>query len=75
MGCLILIRQILKAWQFITYMFFHGATAYPFNMFALFSFHSILEYSIGPKNFFKPLFYMWYWRRHITGGSRHQRMQ
>src|SRR5258708_36122181 len=42
-----------KVWQFLTYMFFHGGWQHIlFNMFALFSFGPILEYSIGPKRFF-----------------------
>jgi membrane associated rhomboid family serine protease len=41
-----------KVWQIITYMFFHGGWQHIlFNMFALFSFGPILEYSIGPKRF------------------------
>jgi membrane associated rhomboid family serine protease len=41
-----------KAWQFVTYMFFHGGWQHIlFNMFALFSFGPILEYTIGPKRF------------------------
>jgi membrane associated rhomboid family serine protease len=41
------------AWQIITYMFLHGGWAHIlFNMFALFSFGPILEYSIGSKKFF-----------------------
>ncbi|MDF2431042.1 MAG: hypothetical protein JWP44_673 [Mucilaginibacter sp.] len=46
-----------RVWQLITYMFIHGGwTHILFNMFALFSFGPILEYSIGPKRFFN--FYM-----------------
>jgi len=41
------------AWQIITYMFLHGGwTHILFNMFALFSFGPILEYTIGSKKFF-----------------------
>lgn len=41
------------AWQIITYMFFHGGWGHIlFNMFALFSFGPILEYTIGSKRFF-----------------------
>jgi rhomboid-like protein len=41
-----------KVWQVFTYMFFHGGWQHIlFNMFALFSFGPILEYSIGPKKF------------------------
>jgi len=41
-----------KPWQFITYMFMHGGFEHIFfNMFALFSFGPILEYSIGSKRF------------------------
>jgi len=41
-----------RPWQFITYMFMHGGFEHIFfNMFALFSFGPILEYSIGPKKF------------------------
>jgi membrane associated rhomboid family serine protease len=41
-----------KPWEIITYMFFHGGWEHIlFNMFALFSFGPILEYSIGPKKF------------------------
>lgn len=41
------------AWQIITYMFLHGGFAHIlFNMFALFSFGPILEYTIGSKKFF-----------------------
>jgi len=41
-----------RPWQFITYMFMHGGFEHIFfNMFALFSFGPILEYSIGSKKF------------------------
>ncbi|HEY4323268.1 MAG TPA: rhomboid family intramembrane serine protease [Mucilaginibacter sp.] len=46
-----------RAWQIITYMFIHGGwTHILFNMFALFSFGPILEYSVGPKRFFNLYF-------------------
>jgi membrane associated rhomboid family serine protease len=46
-----------RVWQLITYMFIHGGwTHILFNMFALFSFGPILEYSIGPKRFFNLYF-------------------
>ncbi len=39
-----------KPWQPITYMFFHGGWEHIiFNMFALFSFGSIIEYNMGSK--------------------------
>ncbi len=41
-----------KPWQPITYMFFHGGWEHIiFNMFALFSFGSIIEYNMGSKRF------------------------
>lgn len=41
-----------RMWQIITYMFMHGGfTHIFFNMFALFSFGPILEYTMGPKKF------------------------
>jgi membrane associated rhomboid family serine protease len=41
-----------RVWQILTYMFLHGGWQHIlFNMFALFSFGPILEYSIGPKRF------------------------
>jgi len=41
-----------KPWQIVTYMFMHGGWEHIiFNMFALFSFGPILEYSLGPKRF------------------------
>jgi membrane associated rhomboid family serine protease len=42
-----------RPWQIITYMFLHGGWEHIiFNMFALFSFGPIVEYSIGSKRFF-----------------------
>jgi len=42
-----------RPWQFITYMFMHGSFQHIlFNMFALFSFGPMLEYTMGPKKFF-----------------------
>ncbi|MDN3551123.1 rhomboid family intramembrane serine protease [Mucilaginibacter aquaedulcis] len=41
-----------RLWEVITYMFMHGGFAHIFfNMFALFSFGPIVEYSMGPKKF------------------------
>ncbi|HEY1024306.1 MAG TPA: rhomboid family intramembrane serine protease [Sphingobacteriaceae bacterium] len=41
-----------NVWQLITYMFMHGGFAHIlFNMFALFSFGSVLEHLMGPKRF------------------------
>jgi membrane associated rhomboid family serine protease len=41
-----------RLWQIISYMFMHGGIAHIFfNMFALFMFGPILEYSVGPKRF------------------------
>src|SRR5580693_4769672 len=46
-----------KVWQIITYMFMHGGFMHIFfNMFALFMFGPILEYSIGPKRFLQLYF-------------------
>lgn len=46
-----------KPWQPITYMFMHGGLAHIFfNMFALFSFGPLLEYSLGSKKFFNYYF-------------------
>jgi rhomboid-like protein len=46
-----------KVWQIITYMFMHGGLEHIFfNMFALFMFGPILEYSIGSKRFFNLYF-------------------
>ena len=43
---------LFKPWQPISYMFFHGGWAHIiFNMFALYSFGSILEYNMGSKRF------------------------
>ncbi|WP_184543791.1 rhomboid family intramembrane serine protease [Mucilaginibacter sp. FT3.2] len=42
-----------RVWQIITYMFMHGGYMHIFfNMFVLFSFGPIVEYSIGSKKFF-----------------------
>jgi len=70
-----------KPWQILTYMFLHGGWAHIlFNMFALFSFGPILEYSIGSKKFFTlyfacglgagliQLFAQGYEVYHLTGG-------
>jgi membrane associated rhomboid family serine protease len=44
-------------WQIITYMFLHGGWGHIFfNMFALFSFGPILEYTVGSKRFFNLYF-------------------
>lgn len=41
-----------QVWQVVTYMFMHGSFAHiAFNMFALFSFGSTLEYTMGSKRF------------------------
>jgi membrane associated rhomboid family serine protease len=41
-----------KPWQPISYMFFHGGWMHIiFNMFALYSFGAVLEYSMGSKRF------------------------
>ncbi|MGZ3944575.1 MAG: rhomboid family intramembrane serine protease [Mucilaginibacter sp.] len=46
-----------RPWQLITYMFMHGGfTHIFFNMFALFMFGPILEYSLGSKKFFNLYF-------------------
>jgi len=51
---------LFRPWQIITYMFMHAGIDHPehilFNMFALFSFGPILEYSIGSKKFFNLYF-------------------
>lgn len=48
---------LFKPWQIITYMFLHGGWEHIlFNMFALFSFGPILEYTIGSKKFFNLYF-------------------
>jgi len=42
-----------EPWQLITYMFMHGSFEHIlFNMFALFSFGPMLEYTLGSKKFF-----------------------
>jgi membrane associated rhomboid family serine protease len=42
-----------RPWQIITYMFMHGGlTHILFNMFALWSFGPMLEYTLGSKKFF-----------------------
>jgi membrane associated rhomboid family serine protease len=47
---------LFKPWQPITYMFFHGGWMHIiFNMFALYSFGAVLEYSMGQQKFI--LFY------------------
>lgn len=44
--------HLFKPWQPITYMFMHGGWAHIiFNMFALYSFGSIVEYQMGSKRF------------------------
>ena len=46
-----------KVWQIITYMFMHGGWEHIFfNMFALFMFGPIVEYSVGSKRFFNLYF-------------------
>lgn len=41
-----------RVWQVITYMFMHGGIGHIFfNMFALFSFGTALEYLLGPKRY------------------------
>ncbi|ERR1700743_1401549 len=46
-----------RLWQIITYMFMHGNIGHIFfNMFALFMFGPILEYSIGSQRFFNLYF-------------------
>src|ERR1700761_9374539 len=46
-----------KPWQIVTYMFIHGGWPHIlFNMFALFSFGPILEYTVGSKRFFNLYF-------------------
>jgi membrane associated rhomboid family serine protease len=46
-----------RPWQLVTYMFMHGGfTHIFFNMFALFMFGPILEYSLGSKKFFNLYF-------------------
>lgn len=56
-GLFYLGSPLFRVWQILTYMFLHGGwTHILFNMFALFSFGPILEYSIGPKRFFNLYF-------------------
>ncbi|MGN6641095.1 MAG: rhomboid family intramembrane serine protease [Mucilaginibacter sp.] len=46
-----------RVWQIITYMFMHGGWEHIFfNMFALFMFGPIIEYSLGSKKFFNLYF-------------------
>ncbi|MEB0261635.1 MULTISPECIES: rhomboid family intramembrane serine protease [unclassified Mucilaginibacter] len=46
-----------RPWQIITYMFMHGGlTHILFNMFALYSFGPMLEYTLGSKKFFNYYF-------------------
>ncbi len=46
-----------KPWQIVTYMFLHANVWHIlFNMFALFSFGPILEYTVGSKKFFNLYF-------------------
>ena len=46
-----------KVWQMITYMFMHGGLTHIFfNMFALYMFGPILEYSLGSKRFLELYF-------------------
>jgi membrane associated rhomboid family serine protease len=48
---------MFKPWQILTYMFLHGGWEHIFfNMFALFSFGPILEYTVGSKRFFNLYF-------------------
>src|SRR5579862_9680790 len=48
---------LFRPWQIITYMFMHGGWEHIFfNMFALFMFGPILEYSLGSKRFFNLYF-------------------
>ncbi|MBS1525403.1 MAG: rhomboid family intramembrane serine protease [Bacteroidetes bacterium] len=48
---------LFRPWQIISYMFMHGGIAHIFfNMFALFMFGPIVEYSIGSKRFFNLYF-------------------
>ncbi len=50
-------NDLFRPWQFLTHMFMHGNTGHLFfNMFALFSFGSVLERIWGPKRFV--LFYL-----------------
>lgn len=44
---------LFKPWQLVTYMFLHGGWAHIiFNMFALYSFGTAIEYIMGSKRFF-----------------------
>ena len=44
---------LFKPWQLVTYMFLHGGWAHIiFNMFALYSFGTAIEYTMGSKRFF-----------------------
>jgi len=48
---------LFKPWQILTYMFLHGGWEHIFfNMFALFTFGPILEYTVGSKRFFNLYF-------------------
>lgn len=48
---------LFKPWQIVTYMFLHANIWHIFfNMFALFSFGPILEYTVGSKKFFNLYF-------------------
>lgn len=52
MGVFYFASPLFKAWQPITYMFFHGGWAHIiFNMFALYSLGMVIEYTLGPKRF------------------------
>ncbi|MBD1394004.1 rhomboid family intramembrane serine protease [Mucilaginibacter glaciei] len=51
------LSPLFRPWQIITYMFMHGGFAHIFfNMFALFSFGPMLEYTLGSKRFFNYYF-------------------
>jgi membrane associated rhomboid family serine protease len=57
MGLFYFDSPLFKPWQIITYMFFHGGWMHIFfNMFALFSFGPIVEYTLGSKRFFNLYF-------------------
>lgn len=48
---------LFKPWQIVTYIFLHSGWEHIFfNMFALFSFGPILEYTVGSKRFFNLYF-------------------
>jgi len=48
---------LFRPWQPLTYMFMHGGFSHIFfNMFALFSFGPLLEYTLGSKRFFNYYF-------------------